>query len=134
MQLPPKIPGLKWITLIVGVYTAVWIALEGDLLCVVLLGVGVTAVLLMHLIQRYFAGITFTLRQWLAFTTGTGLLFGAGSVLVSLLLIAIKTGLHAHGPEFTIAEIQWVWQQLLLWSVVGMLAGLGVGLIMNQRI
>ncbi|MCA9951651.1 MAG: hypothetical protein KDE48_18500, partial [Anaerolineales bacterium] len=97
MQLPPKIPGLKWITLIVGVYTAVWIALEGDLLCVVLLGVGVTAVLLMHLIQRYFAGITFTLRQWLAFTTGTGLLFGAGSVLVSLLLIAIKTGLHAHG-------------------------------------
>ena len=87
----------------------------------------------MHLIQRYFAGITFTLRQWLAFTTGTGLLFGAGSVLVSLLLIAIKTGLHAHGPEFTIAEIQWVWQQLLLWSVVGMLAGLGVGLIMNQQ-
>lgn len=130
MQVPPKVLGLKWITLIVGIYAIVWIALEGDLRRVVLLGVGVTAVCLGQIIERYFAGRKFELRQWLLFMATVGLLFGVGSALVTLLLMAVKTGLHAHGAEFTLAEIQWVGQQLLLWSLVGLLTGLGVGLLM----
>ncbi len=130
MQVPPQILGLKWITLIVGIYAIVWIALEGDLLRVVLLGVGITAVCLGQIIQKYFAGRKFSLPQWLLFFAVIGMLFGAGSALVTLLLMAVKTGLHAHGAEFTLAEIQWIWQQLLLWSLVGLLAGLGIGLLM----
>lgn len=130
MQLPLKIPGLKWITLIVGIYTAVWIALEGDLLRVVLLSLGITAVIIGQIIQKYFAGRKFNLWQWLLFMSALGLLLGAGTVLITLILMAVKTGLHAHGSEFALAEIQWVWQQLFLWSFVGMLAGLGVGLLM----
>ena len=62
-----------------------------------------------------------------------GLAMGAGTVLMSLFLMAIKTGLHAHGPEFSPAEITAVWQLLPLWSLVGVLAGLGAGLLLLAR-
>ena len=41
-----------------------------------------------------------------------GLAYGVGLVLLTLLLMAIKTGLHAHGPEYAGREIVWVWNQL----------------------
>jgi hypothetical protein len=62
-------------------------------------------------------------------TAVSGLALGAGSGLLSLLFMAVKTGLHAHGPEFSQAEIAWVWNGMLLWTTVGLLVGLGLGLI-----
>ena len=62
--------------------------------------------------------------QWAA-QEGAGLGFG----LLTLLIMAVKTGLHGHGPEFSPAEISWVIDQIPLWSLVGLLAGLGVGIV-----
>jgi hypothetical protein len=62
-----------------------------------------------------------------------GLALGAGTVLTTLFLMAVKTGLHAHGPEFSAADINNVWQQLALWSLVGLLGGLGLGLLLIAR-
>jgi hypothetical protein len=47
--------------------------------------------------------------------------------------MAVKTGLHAHGPEFTPAEINWVLQQTPIWTAAGLLAGLGLGQIVKGR-
>jgi hypothetical protein len=46
-----------------------------------------------------------------------------------LIFMSLKTGLHAHGPEFTAAQITWVLRQIPLWSLAGLSAGIGFGLL-----
>ena len=65
----------------------------------------------------------------LLLTAVFGLVLGAGSGLATLIFMAVKTGLHTHGPEFSQAEIEWVLGNLTLWTAVGLLVGLGLGLI-----
>ena len=52
-----------------------------------------------------------------------GLIFGA----LTLAFMAIKTGLHGHGPEFAPDEISWVISQMPLWAMFGFLVGGGLG-------
>jgi hypothetical protein len=128
MHMPERIPGLKLATLLVAVYAVVWIALEGNLSRVVLLALGMTLVLLGHGSRRLW-GRRLSRRDWLFFSGLLGLALGAGSGVLALILMAVKTGLHAHGPEFTAAEIGWVVAQLPWWLAGGALAGVGAGLI-----
>ena len=133
MHIPAKIPGLKFITVLMGIYAAIWISLEGALWRVMLMGVGVTAVSLLQLLQKYCGGRVISWLRWLGLTAIIGLLFGLGSSLLTLVFMAIKTGLHAHGPEFTLQEIQWVSQQTPLWAAVGLLIGLGLGMLTAKQ-
>lgn len=129
MPIPEKIPGRRWLASAWGIYGVVWIALEGRLWRVVFLAVLTTAVILLTLTQKYLAGRVLTLRWWLVGMAGAGGCGGTGSGLLTLLLMAVKTGLHAHGPEFSAADILWVTQQIPLWTAVGLTAGLGTGLL-----
>ena len=133
MQIPRKIPGLKPVLVLFAVYTAVWIALEGELWRVVVMGVGSTAVSLGYGWQKWLGGRLAEGWRWWGVTAVTGLLFGVGSGLLSLAFMAVKTGLHAHGPEFTPAEINWVLQQIPTWAVAGLLAGLGLALLTKGK-
>ena len=54
---------------------------------------------------------------------------GLAAPAVILGLMVLKTGVHAHGPEFTPAEISWITRQFAIWPIVGGLAGLGTSLI-----
>ena len=116
-----------------GVYAAVWISLEGALWPVVVMGVGVTAVSLGHIAQKYLGGRTLSARQWVGVTAVTGLLLGLFSGLTILIFMAVKTGLHAHGPEFTPEQIAWVIRQTPIWAAAGMLAGSGIGLLTKPQ-
>ncbi|NKQ34571.1 MAG: hypothetical protein HF973_03040 [Chloroflexi bacterium] len=129
MQIPHKLPGLKWLTAVVGIYGVIWIGLEGELWRSILLAVGVTAVSLLYLWQKYLGGRALPAGKWLGMTAVSGFLFGLGSSLLTLLLMAVKTGLHGHGPEFSPAELEWVINQIPLWTAVGLLIGLGIGMI-----
>jgi hypothetical protein len=124
-----KIPGLRWATILLAVYTAVWIPLEGALAQVVLLGVWATAVALGHLAQTYLGGRSLPAAGWLAMMGALGLAAGLGSGLLTLLFMAVKTGLHAHGPEFTPAQINWLVGQVPWWTAAGLFAGLGFALL-----
>ncbi len=130
MGFPEKRPYLKWLTAVYILYALIWISLEGSLAGVVIMGAGTTAVSLAYLAPRFLGGRSWSLRAWLGGTAVLGLLFGLGSGVLTLVFMAVKTGLHAHGPEFTSQQIAWVWQQTPLWAVVGLLAGLGLGMIM----
>lgn len=130
MMIPARLPGLKGATILLALYAAAWITLEGDLLRVVALAIGVTFVALGHGVQRYVGGRRLSLRGWLALAAGVGLAAGAGSGVLTLLFMALKTGLHAHGPEFTTAEIAWVTSRLAGWAAGGVTAGLGIGLLL----
>lgn len=124
-----QLGGLRGLTAVYLLAFLIWIPLEGELRQTVGMGVATTAVWLAHGWQRFAAGRGW----WLGKTAVFGLLFGTGSSLLTLFFMALKTGLHAHGPEFTPAEIIWVWQQLPLWAAAGLLAGLGGGLVVGNR-
>jgi hypothetical protein len=133
MKIPPKFADFKLFVIIFSIYTAAWIALEGSLWRVVVMGVGSTAVALNFGWQKWLGGRFVKGWKWWGVTAVTGFLFGLGSGLLSLVFMAIKTGLHAHGPEFTPAEINWVWQQTPIWAAAGLLAGLGLAQIIKSE-
>ncbi|WP_374689054.1 hypothetical protein [Promineifilum sp.] len=116
-----------------GLYAAVWLALEGApirdlLLAAALLALALWRVLSRRLLERVNGGAWRGARR-VGLSAAAGLAFGAGLPLLTLFLMALKTGLHAHGPEYSAAQIAWVWGQLPLWAGAGLLAGVGVGLV-----
>lgn len=131
MQLPDRIPGVKWITIVWVVTMVVWAVLEGGLWATVLAALLSSMTLLAHLANRVLVGRKLTLGAWLSATAVFGALLGLGSALSGLLFMAVKTGLHAHGPEFSAGELNWVIQQIPLWAFVGLLGGLGLGLLLK---
>ena len=133
MKIPDRLPGLKTGMILLSMYTAVWITLEGALWRVIVMGVGVTAVSLGYGWQKWLGGQVVDGWKWWSVTAVTGLLFGLGSSLLTLIFMIVKTGLHAHGPEFTPAEINWVLQQTPIWTIAGLLGGWGLGLLTRSR-
>ncbi len=131
MQVPERIPGFRWLLALMGVYTAVWISLEGNMTRALIMGVGWTAVLLLTGWQRRFGGVVLSRGRWWRMTAVAGLLFGLLTGLLTLILMVIKTGLHAHGLEFTLEQINWIIRQIPVWTTAGLLAGLGAGLLTN---
>lgn len=127
MQAPDRVPGLKWGTILVSIYAVIWISLEGDLSQVLLLSAGMIVLFSGYFIQRFLAGRTYGLFPWIGLCGGGGMILGLIFGLLTLTSMAIKTGLHGHGPEFTPDEIAWVISQIPLWSAAGLLAGAGLG-------
>ncbi len=130
MQIPRRVPGLNWLILLWGVAAVVWTILEGDLRRVILFGFLTTLTGLAYLIQRFAAGKQLSITRGLLFTALFGAALGAGTAIMTLFLMAVKTGLHAHGPEFTSNELVQVWQWAPLCGLAGLLAGLGLGLLL----
>ena len=127
MELPGRVPGLKWLTIAVAVYGVLWISLEGNLWQALLLATGIIVLLAGYLVQRFMAGRRYTLGLWLFICSVSGLFLGLGFAVLTLILMAVKTGLHGHGPEFSPEEITWVVGQIPLWGTIGLLAGAGLG-------
>lgn len=129
MILPKRLPGLRWLTAVWGVYALVWIGLEGELRQVVVMGVSTAVLLGLRGWQRWGGKRPLAMHLFVLFCTLSGFLIGLFSALLTLFFMALKTGLHAHGPEFTPQEIGWVVQQIPFWSGAGLLLGLGIGLL-----
>lgn len=127
-----KIPQMVWLhkaTTVLTLYAFIWIALEGAIWSVMALSLGVTVVGAGWLVQRWLSGRV--VAGWL-FLVGTAVLGGVLGLLlnwVGLFFMALKTGLHAHGPEFNVLEIGWLMAQRPLWATVGFLVGIGTALI-----
>lgn len=132
MNVPAKLPTLK-LVVVVGLYGVVWISLEGALWQVVTLSVGLVLAGALYLTQRTLGGRQVSARRWLFFCALLGGISGFGCALLALVLMAVKTGLHGHGPEFTPLEIEWMVSQMPLWTIVGGIAGLGVGTLALAR-
>jgi hypothetical protein len=129
MQMLKRAWLLKAMIVLWAAYSFFWMMQEGDLWRVLFLGVWTA---LLGLGYGYGRVTThFQFEGWMTvFTTAiAGALLGLGSVLMTLLLMAVKTGLHAHGPEFSTAEIAWLMQQAPLWTLAGLIGGAGLGLL-----
>jgi hypothetical protein len=131
MNLPLPLVPRRWerFGILVVAYGLLWITMEGALWSVLVMG-GLTAIwLIMAIFARWGNGRQLT-RWWgIFFFAASGLVAAGLWVILALIFMAFKTGLHAHGPEFTAAEISWLWQQLGRWLLLGGLSGLGLGFI-----
>jgi hypothetical protein len=129
MKIPARITGLRWLTIVVGLYGIVWVSLEGALWQVLMLAAGLSLVGALYLLQRLVGDSRVKAWRWLLLCAGLGGTGGLGCALFTLALMAVKTGLHGHGPEFTPAEIEWLLNQVPLWTISGSAAGLGLGML-----
>jgi len=110
--------------------SAIWIALEGNLARASLLAIALTVVAAGHAVQRFLGGRRLRLPAWLLLCSILGFIVGAGSATVTLALMAVKSGLHAHGPEFNTVVIGQAVERIPAWAVAGLLLGLGMGLLL----
>lgn len=133
MRIPGNIPYLKAATALVGLYTVVWSVLEGRLAYDLLLAVPALALFMVWLVTRRLGGRVLPWGRGVALAAAIGVAYGVGVMLLTLLLMILKTGLHAHGPEYTAAQIAWLWRQAPLWGAAGGLVGLGVGLLLSGK-
>lgn len=64
-----------------------------------------------------------------------GILAGPGVTLIASLLMVFKIGLHLHiAPDFTITQFYNVLLLTPVWSVIGIILGLGFGLLRLSRV
>lgn len=129
MRFQGQLPLLKIASVLLALYSFLWISLEGELWQVLLLALALLIVGAGIIWRRYLVDHTFSTLSWLLATGFTGLIIGLLIGLLAILLMTVKTGLHGHGPEFTHAEIIWVLNQIPLWSAVGLLLGVGTGIV-----
>jgi hypothetical protein len=127
MDFPAKLRGLKWLAAVVGLYGFIWIGLEGAIWQALLLAVGLVLSGELYLLERQLGGRHISGRRWLLYCALLGCFSGLACAILALALMAIKTGLHGHGPEFSAAEIEWLLAQIPLWMVSAMIAALGLG-------
>lgn len=133
MKLPATIPHFKAAAGLTLAYALVWMALEGELWRDLLLAAVIVGLAVASLPIRFLGGHDLSAIQLVAIAAAAGIIAGVALPLVTLFLMALKTGIHAHGPEYTPQEIAWVWRQLPLWALVGGMAGLGIGLLSAAR-
>ncbi|HET6445381.1 MAG TPA: hypothetical protein VFI27_12465 [candidate division Zixibacteria bacterium] len=127
------IRGVRLLAVITGAYIVFWIAAEGELYRAVIMAFLVTALTIGLLTERYLGGRSFTVRKWIFSLAGMGAIAGVSIALLTLVFMAVKTGLHGHGPEFTRDQLEWVLMQIPIWGVAGLIGGLGLGLITAKR-
>jgi hypothetical protein len=128
MTTPARRPTLKLLTFLWGASAVVWLALEGNMAVDVLLAASGLALVGAWGAVRW-GGRVVSPGRAVAVGALAGLVLGAVLAPVVLGLMAFKTGLHAHGPEYSAAQIAWVWRQIPLWAGAGALAGAGVALL-----
>lgn len=57
----------------------------------------------------------------------TGALLGAGTPLIAITLMAIKSGLHAHGfADFTARQVWEVLNLIPIGAILGLVVGMGI--------
>lgn len=130
---PQRLPLLRWMTIAWSTYGLIWIGLEGELRQVMVMGIGAAVVGWGHSLVWLGQKRPLPLPVWLALSSFLGLLCGLLAAPLTILFMALKTGLHAHGPEFTPQEVAWILQQTPLWSLIGLVAGLGIGFLLAAR-
>ena len=124
---------LRGLTLLWGLYAMVWMALEAGVGRDVLLAAWGLALLAGHLAARRLGGRPISAGAALGWGAAAGLAAGVALGPSLLLLMALKTGLHSHGPAYSATQMaqmaaRWPW-----WIAAATAAGAGLGLLALAR-
>lgn len=133
MNFPKTLPGFRLLIAATAIYAVVWIATEGALYRVLAMSCLLSLTLTGLVYRRYLGGRLYSGGSYVLLVAGIGLILGLMVGLMAPALMVIKTGLHSHGPEFTLDQFSWVFRQIPLWMLAGSIAGAGVGLVSLNR-
>lgn len=129
MRAPNRVPGLRPATVLWVLLGLVWLGLERALVPGLALSCGAACLIAGRLLAKGLGGQRLTRLRWWLLSGGMGAGIGLTTPLLALGLMAVKTGLHGHGPEMSPAELRWLWTQTPWWVVAGSLAGIGICLL-----
>lgn len=120
-----------------GVAVFLWSSPEDQhLLPAVLLGttVGILSVVWWAMNPRWFGGKTFTPRQWTLALALIGATSGLSASVGTALLMLFKNFRHAHiYPDYPLAMIGAMLARAPVWSLAGLLIGVGMALVIMLR-
>ena len=123
----PKPPiWLRLTAILLGAFLILWIPFEDPHTGVAL---GLAAALCLWTTLYYLYPVAVKSWKTVLIYGLTGALAGIVTVPTTLLLMAIKTGLHAHPvADFTKTQVSDLVSRIPIWITAGLLIGLGVGL------
>jgi hypothetical protein len=134
-RIPVRSRRLRGLALIYGALVMLWLSREdNDVVGVVVLGCGLSLLLLVIAVTGQFGGRHISATFVLIGGMVLGLLAGLGTALTTTGLMLFKNALHAHlfldYPPYALLGIL---QRAPAWALVGALVGLGLGLAWCAR-
>lgn len=134
LHIPPYPKRLSLLTLLFGIIVFLWLTPEDSVWFVSVLGVVLSLILAAHGIFKWVAGRTFPARIWFPAAVALGAVVGAGAVLMTMLLMLMKTSVHNHlYPDYSIGVMDGILQRIMPWTLAGALAGLAGALFLSAR-
>lgn len=132
---PPSKPGTtrqtRLLAILLGIILMAWVTLEDQSVTLALL---FAVAICMLAAAEWLASSTrlSTEKGWLAYPLA-GLVSGAATAPIALVLMAVKTGLHGHTPDYTPAQMSAVLTSFPIWAGAGAFIGLGAGIWFKNR-
>lgn len=113
-----------------GVILMIWMSSENtNMILTSLLGLGITIVVGSLSILKRFGGRSVQLRIWFPGLIGLGTLMGAGTTLMTFVLMVFKNGQHGHlVPDFPGTMVVDLLARLPSWTLAGGLLGTATAL------
>ena len=133
---PPAKPGttrqIRLLAILLGIILLAWVSVEDQSVTLALLFAAGLCMLAagewLASSPRFSSG-----KGWLAYPLA-GLVSGASTAPIALVLMAIKTGLHGHSvPDYTPAQMSAVLISFPIWTGAGAIIGLGAGMWFKNR-
>lgn len=102
-----------------------WLSVEDStVIAVSILGTGLSCLLVILAVLRWWGGRKITLQQWLPGMILMGGLVGFGAVWCTMSLMIFKNAWHSHAyPDFSSTLIVGISQRLIPWTIAGSLWG-----------
>lgn len=127
---------VRGIWLVVGFLWIVWLGVEDrGVLAVLLLSTAISFASSLTGLDRWASGKRLSGRQWWGRWLLMGLVWALAIGPLAILLIAVKTSLHAHGvPDFSMSSLREVIDVWPAWGAGAFLVSLGFGFLGRARL
>ena len=118
-----------------GALLLAWLTPEDNTIFVVsLLGAGLSLMIVLLVVLRWFGGRTLAPRQWIPGLVLLGALLGFGAVWMTVFLMVFKNGWHGHAaPDFPGVVVVGIINRAIPWTVAGALLGGAAALVRGAR-
>jgi len=135
MRLPPRHHRARWIALLYGASLLLWMSVEDtNVLPVVIAGLGLTLLLAYFMLTGRLGGKSYPMQVILIGAALVGAGIGAGTAIITVLLMVWKTGMHAHPfPDYPPGLILDVLRRALVWSAAGALVCTAITLLIKDE-
>ena len=130
MTVPSTTLGWRLLSLMVGGLLFIWLTLEDtQLLPIILLGLLATSIWVLNPLMQRFAGQSISPTKFILAMALLGALIGAGTVILTTIMMFLKTAWHSHlFPDYPAPMMVAMLQRLPLWTVAGALLGISFSL------